>query len=342
MSFRSIDPPSSDSLPIWEAIYSRYHCIALLIADEIGVFKTLAVTPMDGDELAQQLNISKRAAEVILAVLAAHGHLVKYNGKFQLTASSQEFLNPSSPYYMGAVIEMCRNLPSDHRAIKESLLQDKAAYTTQLDPDKWVDDTSLQQLRNFAASVHAFMFPTAMAVAMKGDFSGVNKFLDVAGGSGCYSIAMATRFPHMDIAIMELPAVCQIIPEYTSQYDLQDKIKLIEADMFKDAWPLGFDAHFFSNIFHDWDAEKCRQLAQKSFAALPSGGKIFLHESLINDNKDGPPVPALYSMNLAVWTPGGKQYSAEELKAILSEAGFEGFSVVAAYSHFSLVSAVKP
>lgn len=45
--------------------------------------------------------------------------------------------------------------------------------------------------------------------------------------------------------------------------------------------PPRFDAHFFSNVWHDWNEEQCANLAARSFKALPSGGRILLHEMLM-------------------------------------------------------------
>ena len=55
-------------------------------------------------------------------------------------------------------------------------------------------------------------------------------------------------------------------------------------DMFRQAWPKGYDAIFMSNIFHDWDLEINTRLAASAFAALSSGGRIYLHEMLINED----------------------------------------------------------
>jgi hypothetical protein len=42
-----------------------------------------------------------------------------------------------------------------------------------------------------------------------------------------------------------------------------------------------YDAHFFSNVWHDWNEAQCANLAARSFKALPSGGRILLHEMLL-------------------------------------------------------------
>ena len=68
--------------------------------------------------------------------------------------------------------------------------------------------------------------------------------------------------------------------------------------MFTDPWPAGYDGIFFSNVFHDWDRASCLHLAKRSYAALPPGGRIFLHEVVLNDTKDGPLVAAAFSMEM--------------------------------------------
>src|SRR5712671_6381335 len=53
-------------------------------------------------------------------------------------------------------------------------------------------------------------------------------------------------------------------------------------DMFVDPFPQGCDIHLFSNVLHDWDIDRVEQLLQKSFAALPSGGMVVVHDAHIN------------------------------------------------------------
>ena len=96
----------------------------------------------------------------------------------------------------------------------------------------------------------------------------------------------------------------------------------------------------FSNVFHDWDRASCLHLAKRSFAALPPGGRIFLHEVLLNDTKDGPLVAVAFSMEMLQLR--GKQYSVEELDHLLQEVGFTGTTVTPTYAYYLLVSASKP
>jgi hypothetical protein len=111
--------------------------------------------------------------------------------------------------------------------------------------------------------------------------------------------------------------------------------------MFREPWPTGYDAVFFSDIFHDWGPVLCRQLTQRSFGALPAGGRIYLHEMLLDETKAGPLPAVSYSMGMLRFTQG-KQYSAGELEQLLQTEGFQELSVTPTYGYYSLVSARKP
>ena len=320
-----------------------YDFPTLLVADEIGLFPWLHQCPSTADEVAGHFGTSRHATEALLGVLASKGHLVQHASRFHLTESSRQFLLPDSPYYCGAALELRRRRPIDHTIIKDLLFRTATSAPPVLfDTEMWnASETHVEQHRGSTASMHALFFPAAMVLAQHAELEGIPRLLDVAGGSGCFSIAMALQHPHMRLTVMELPAACVLAAEYAQQYGVSDRVTTVASDMFRSDWPAGHEAHFFSNVFHDWDVEQCRVLAKRSFAALPAGGRILLHESLLNETLDGPAVIALYSMNMIRVTEHGKQYSASELTRVLVAAGFTDIRVAHVYSIFSLISARK-
>src|SRR5262249_36786907 len=99
--------------------------------------------------------------------------------------------------------------------------------------------------------------------------------------------------------------------------------------------------HFYSFIYHDWTPEKCRFLTEKSFATLPSGGHIMIHEMLYNDEKTGPFPIAAFSMIMLGWTEG-EQYSGAELSTMLCDAGFSNIQQTPTSGYWSIVHGQKP
>jgi acetylserotonin N-methyltransferase len=139
---------------------------------------------------------------------------------------------------------------------------------------------------------------------------------------------------------MDLRAMCAAAQPYIDDGGCGDRVDTLAVDMFREAWPTGYDALFFSNIYHDWDDRVCAELSAKAFAALPPGGRIFLHEMLMNDNGDGPATTASFSMLMLLGTRG-RQYTLAELRGFLEGAGFQDVTARPTCSYYSLVSARK-
>jgi hypothetical protein len=279
----------------------------------------------------------------MLGLLSALGFLVQRQRRFHLTDAARTYLLPDSPYYYGAVLRLeCKGsvLAVD---LRDWLKRDADASHGEdyhLLHEWQSGEISTERASVVTAYMQAISFPAAMGVARHGDFANVQRLLDVGGGSGCFCIALASRYPDMRFAVMELPPVCRLVEQYVARYGLQGHVETIAANMFTDPWPSGYDGIFFSNVFHDWDRASCLQLAKRSFEALPPGGRIFLHEVLLNDTKDGPLVAMAFSMRM--FALKGKQYSAEELEHLLSEVGITATTVNPTYAHYALVSATKP
>lgn len=332
--------PGCDDGLLWETWMSMFHFPTLTVADELGLFSLIAEAPKTASEVSESLCLSERATEALLGVMTSLGYLVQQNGKFNLTKVSSNFLLPQSPYYWGGMLKLMINNPLTHSVLLEGLKNDTAnVYQEQ---DVWeAHEMEFEKAKLFTGAMQSMTMPGALGVANYGNFSGVQRLLDVGGGSAAVSVALAQRYPQIQCTILDLPAVCKIAEGYISKAGFSHQIGTYSANFFTDAFPAGYDAVLFSNIIHDWEWEKCQHLAKSSFEALPKGGRIYIHEMLLNDTKDGPATAASYSMCM-IWWAKGKQFSASEVNQLLENAGFEDVSITSTHSYFSLVSATKP
>ncbi len=332
-----MQPPTCDDRPLWDLWLSFHHAPVLCLADEVGLFPFLAREPRTQEEVAEVLAFSKRGTEAVLGILTSLGLLSHHLDRFHLTDLSRNYLLPENPFYWGGMLHRLRAHPATE-AIRAALQSDidreritDAWERGQVDPER---------VRAFTRAMHSHSYPAATGVARHGDFTGVRRLLDVGGGSGCFCIALAHRYPDLHGTVMDLPEVCDLAREYATAAGVADRIDTLSADMFRDPWPTGYDALFFSNIFHDWDPERCRELACKAYAVLPPGGTIYLHEMLLADTKSGPLPAASFSLSMVLNTRG-KQYSAAELDEMLRAADFHKVTVTPTYGYYSLLSAEK-
>ncbi|MGH3302668.1 MAG: methyltransferase, partial [Streptosporangiaceae bacterium] len=286
--------PGSDTRDVWEIYLSPTWMPALLVADELGILVSIAAAPGTTEELSARLGFNGRALASVLALLASLGYLVPRGGRYHVTDTTRHHLLPSSPFSWAGVWAQMRTGTPLHLRLREALTTpDPAGEMPEGDGDRSVDGWASGRLSPEAAAsmtayMHSHSAAAAVGVAQSDLFASARRLLDVGGCSGVFSIALAERHPGLRCTIMDLPAVCELTPDYVKKRALEDRIDCHAADMFRDPWPQGYDAVFLSNIFHDWRPVTCLALARHAFSVLPAGGTINLHEMLLTDDGAGP------------------------------------------------------
>lgn len=343
--------PPTDDRRIWDLFLSGTYQAAVVVADEAGVFTALSEKPATVAELVFRLEYDERATRVLLRLLAALGLLTQRMGRFHLTDEARVYLVRSSPYYWGHMMEA--GVSEWHRKTLLSKLKQKDSDRVSgpegipkvsgegRSIDSWASgNIAIDEARRVAARMHSHSLPAAIGVASNYDVKGIRRVLDVGGGSGCFMIAMAQQHPHLHCTIMELAAMCEAAREYIAAGEVADRVGTQAVDMFRQPWPTGYDAVFFSNIWHDWNTRTCVWLAARTFEVLPAGGRIMLHEMLLDDDGGGPATAASFSMLMLLATQG-QQFTFAELKEILESAGFTGVENTQTYGYYSVTTGYK-
>jgi hypothetical protein len=345
-------PPTTDDRRLWDLWLSGVHQPVIVAADQAGLFAALAEAPATSAEVAGRLQFDERATRITLQLLSALRLLLVRDGRYHLSDEARAYLLKGSPWYWAPMarvavsewhrdrlLQKLRERDSDHAAGPEGT---PLVSTDGRLADDWAaGNVSLHRAHETAERMHAHSLPAAVGVARHYDFRGVTRVLDVGGGSGCFMVAAAQAHPHLRCTVADLPAMCEVANGYIEGGGVNDRVDTCALDMFRQPWPRGFDALFFSNIWHDWNVRTCRWLAARAFDALPSGGRILLHEMLLDDDGVAPVTAASFSMLMLLVTQG-QQFTSGELKDILDEAGFTGFDVLATHPYYAVVSAHKP
>jgi acetylserotonin N-methyltransferase len=336
-----LEPPTGNHQLIWNILLSRYALPAVAVADERGVFAALAERPLRVEDAAARLGLTREWAEILLGALAAMELVRVQDGCFYLTSTARSFLVPESPYYCGGTFANFVRGDSDTEKLRRAL---SGAET---DSDRYVvrdwqpGELTREQAEAGARALHGLSLATAVGTARGGDFSGVRRLLDIAGGAGTFSIALAQHYPDIHCTVAELPSVCPVTQRYIERYGVAQQVDTTPLNMFFEAWPEGYDAVLLSNVLHDWGARHRSLLLERAFECVLAGGRIFINEMLMTDAADGPWGPAMFSLNMRVGTMG-KQFTGPELREALESVGFRDMSIANTYGHFSLTSARKP
>lgn len=336
-------PATGDDGEFWKLWLSSHYLPCITVADEVGTFAAISGEALDTATLAERIAVEPRALAIHLGLLAALGMVERREAKWRATSLARTWMHPEAEGYYGPMLAGFRStLPLHDRMLASLNSGDKAdGHVTFV--EEWErGDLPLEQAKFIAAFMHSHSVASSKSVARLPRFGAVRSLLDVGGGSGVFSIEIARAWPNLHATILEIGTMCAAAQAYIDKSGSADRVTTTTVDMFRDDWPTGHDAHFFSNIFHDWSDKTCRLLAEKSYAALAPGGRIMLHEILMDDDGTGPLVAAAFSMLMLLGTRG-RQYTFGELREFLEAAGFVDVAAErTGGGWYSLVSARKP
>ncbi len=331
--------PPIDDTQIWDSMLSLYNTHAIALALELQVFEAFDA-PMSVEELVSKTGYSTRGIKALLAMLKIRGLLDRHVGRYQLNNLSRTYMLKDSPYYWGPFFSWTSASLPNYKIYMENI-RDGETKEEREAADGWESgEMDPEFARTITDYMHCHSIASAVGMSQTCDFSGVNKLLDVGGGSGCYAIAIANANTDMQATIMELKPVCAVAEDYIAKAGVSDRVDTKAVDMFREAWPEGYDAHFFANVFHDWSFETCAELAKKSYASLAPGGRICLQEMLLDEGEDNPAAPVAFSF-LMTWGTKVQQFTLDELMGILEIAVFKNIRAQRSYGYYSMVTGDK-
>lgn len=297
---------------------------------ERGLFDFLAVQPGSTEEtIADFLGFSLRSVRACIEVLLAAGVLEGHENSYSITQAARMYLdkdNPFSGWFPSAPI---------NRHMLNVFSRDVAGRSV----SRWAKGSTHAPTR-WAAQMHRISFPLGFALHSTEFVSDVKDVLDVAGGVGSVSVALAVKNPALRLRMIDLPGSTKLAQRLISQYGLSEQIECLGIDMFTAEWPGPVDAVLFSNVFHDWDDYRCRILAQKAFRILRPGGKIILIEALLHDDRPGPLWTAYFSVQMAMEMLG-RQFRQKDLKDLLESVGFGTVQVRPLIGYYSAIVAAR-
>jgi 3-hydroxy-5-methyl-1-naphthoate 3-O-methyltransferase len=336
-------PATSDDGAFWHLWLSPYYLPCITVADEAGTLAAISDETLTTEALAGRIGAEPRALSVHLGLLAALGMVERHGGAWRASALARTWMHPDGEGYYGPLLLGLRDSNPLHHQMLETLRTGAKGSEHLTFVEEWErGDLPLDVAHRIAAFMHSHSVASSKAVARLPVMGAVRHLLDVGGGSGIFSIEIARANPALQATILEIGTMCQAAQAYIDRFEVGAQVATLPADMFRQDWPGGHDAHFFSNIFHDWSDKTCRLLADKSFAALVPGGQIMLHEILMDDNGTGPLIAAAFSMLMLLGTRG-RQYSLPELQDFLEGAGFVDVQAQrTGGGYYSLVTARKP
>ncbi|EKV32703.1 hypothetical protein C882_1540 [Caenispirillum salinarum AK4] len=317
---------------------------ALFSALHIGVFDQLAEGPKTVGELAEATGATEHALETLLTGLVSL-ELVQptSDGKaYKNAEDTNTFLVSTSRHYYGDYLryqidqQMYPFMDNLGHAIKGDT--DKIEFDTY---ETWMADK--EQAEIFSRSQHGGSLGPGAVVAKSWDLSDARTLLDVGGGTGAFSIMMCKRYPELKATVLDFPNVVALAEEYIAEADMSDRIDVIGGNGLTSQWPAERDVVLMSYLFSGVPADGLETLVKNTWAALKPGGRVIIHDFMVDDDRTGPPLAAMWALQHMVFTPRAASLTPGRVMELLKAQGFGDMEEKPLIPGLTrVVSAVKP
>lgn len=294
---------------------------ALFVALHVGVFTRLAEGPKTAADLATECDVLENRMTTLLTALNSIGLLVREGNTFRNSPGAQAFLVKGARYDFGDYLrfQIDRQMFPFMQGL-EAVVRDDIA-PDQIDSyAKWMADP--EEARLYSESQHAGSVGPARTLARIADLSDVDSLLDVAGGTGAFAIELCRIYPKLKVTILDFPNVVDLGRKYVAEAGLEDRISFLPGNALETEWPEGQDALIMSYLFNGVPGEAIPELARHAWRVLNPGGQYIVHDFMVEDDRSGPTLAALWQLQHMAFTPAAKSITPLWVSGVMEGAGF--------------------
>ncbi|WP_172295018.1 methyltransferase [Pseudoruegeria sp. HB172150] len=295
---------------------------ALFAAIELGIFDHLAAGALTAEELGEQAGVHTQRALTLLTALAGLGLVDVSEGRFANSPAAASFLVKGQRYDFSDYLQlqvgqqMYGLMDQLVPALKDELPEDAVGSYAD-----WFSDP--EEARLYSDSQHAGSLGPARALARRVDLGNARRMLDVGGGTGAFSITFCRTFPNLQSTIVDFPNVAAVGREKIAEARLEERIRYVEADATGlPDWPDDQDVVLMSYLLSGVPGEDHAAMFAAAERALKPGGRIFVHDFIVEGSRRGPHLTALWQLQHTAFTPRAASLDAEGLADRLEKTGF--------------------
>ncbi|KAF3667317.1 Tabersonine 16-O-methyltransferase [Capsicum annuum] len=268
---------------IWNHIFNFISSSAVRCALQLGIPDALYKhgKPMSLDELSAGLSVVNSSKVSFLAILmrflVQSGFLNQHEDQYFLTPASR-LLAKNEPFNVRSVL-LLNHGPAFSKAWSElsAWFQNDSPTAFHNAHGKifwdYIEEEEprvLGDIFNDALSSDSRFNTSLLITECKHVFEGLTSLVDVGGGTGTVSIAIAKAFPNLKCTVLELPHVI-------GHCKGSGNLDFVGGDMF-DKIPHA-NAILLKAILHDWKGKDCVKILKKCKESIPSrekGGKVII------------------------------------------------------------------
>jgi hypothetical protein len=309
--------PRPDTTRLQRLVHSYRDAAALMAAVELGLFTQVARGADTEAAVARALDLSSANAERLVTACVALGLLVRDGERVRNAPDVARFLVEGEPTYAGPWMLFSKPDWTEWGRLSTHLRRRESVVL-----GKYAQGFTVEQARKYHEATYSIGMGAARRFVRQVDLAGRRQILDLGGGSGCYCIVAAQRYPQLRAIVLDLPPVVEVTREFIASHGLADRVSALAGDFTRDALPAGSDVVIMASNLPQYSREIVQAVITRAFAALAPGGEMHLIGEMLDAARTGPRDPALWGLAEALWGSTGLAHSVAECQAYFERAGF--------------------
>jgi len=296
---------------------------ALFAGLHIDVFTLLAAGAKSSKQIADEAEIPMNRVTTLMTALTSVG-LVDRDDEDEIYSNSpgaEAFLAKGAKYEFGDYLRY-----QIDQQMYPLLGQLNEVLDGTLDPDSidsyqhWMADP--EQASIYCEAQHAGSLGPGRTLARLVDLSEADTLLDVGGGTGAMSIRLLEAYPKLISTIIDFPNVAEIGWQFIATAGMVDRIRYIPSNALVAEWPKEQGAILMSYLFSGIPGAEVSRLVDYAFDCLAAGGSFMVHDFMVENDRTGPPMAALWQLQHMAFTPEARSVTPGWLRTRLQDAGF--------------------
>jgi len=267
-----------------------------------------------------------RMQTLLTALVAAHSLRRSADGSYSLSKNTSRFLVSDSRHYYGDYLKLQIGRQFYHRmgALPDVMRTGEApSYASWFSDPEVANTYTRAQHNGSVATAKALIKRMAGTVQL----DSARKMLDVGGGSGAFSYVFTDKHPNLTSLILELPEVCATGNTIRAEQsdDVQKRVSFTELDATSPDWPIAdadYDIVLMSYISGSVPEPVVGALYANAYKALKPGGRLLVHDFMVDDSLDGPLGGAIWALQHVTVNADGLGLCPKEVKSRMTAAGF--------------------
>ena len=301
---------------------------ALFTGLEVGGFEAIAAAGEGGLALAglqKQCKMDAPRLQTLLTSLVSIKSLIRAaDGTYTLSPNTAAYLVQSSRAYYGDYLRYQMGRQFYHRmgALPDVMLTGEAPSYASWFSDPEVAATYTEAQHNGSVATAKYLVKKKLGI------DGVSTMLDVGGGSGAFSYVFVEKTPGLKSTVLELPEVCRTGEGIKAKQsaDVQGRVEFKELDATSPNWPVddgAYDIVLMSYISGSVPEAIIAKLYANAYKALKPGGRLLVHDFMVNDSLDGPALGALWALQHVTVNADGLGLCPAEIISRMGDGGFD-------------------